>query len=55
MAGGTSGLFPSLAEQKKRIEEERKAAALAAKDNIARYISMMLSTLIDDGSVVVMV
>ena len=34
MAGGTSGLFPSLAEQKKHIEEERKAAALAAAGKI---------------------
>lgn len=34
MAGGTSGLFPSLEEQKKRIEAERKAAALAATGKI---------------------
>ena len=37
------------------FEADGGAWALAAKGNIARYISMMLSTLIDDGSVVVMV
>ena len=34
MAGGTCGLFPSLAEQKRKIMAKRKATALIAESKI---------------------